>query len=243
MSQLVFVNDGKAVTDSLTVAEVFGKEHRRVMQDIRELECSEEFSLHNFVQSNYSNGRGRSYEKFIITQDGFTLLAMGYTGKEAMRFKENYITEFNRMRAGLVTLAPAVPQSLPEALRMAADLAERNEQLRLQAEADRPKIIFAEALETSGSSILIGELAKLLKQNGINIGQNRLFEALRRDGYLGSRGDYRNMPTQRSMDLKLFEIKTRTINNPDGSVRTTRTTKVTGKGQSYFINKYREAVG
>lgn len=244
MTQLVYIENGKTVTDSLTVAEVFGKRHDNVLRDIKELECSPEFSFLNFEETPYEHPQNRQrYTKFIITQDGFTLLAMGYTGKEAMRFKENYITEFNRMRSELIALAPPVPQSLPEALRLAADLAESNERLRLQAEADRPKIIFAEALETSGSSILIGELAKLLKQNGINIGQNRLFEALRRDGYLGSRGDYRNMPTQRSMDLKLFEIKTRTINNPDGSVRTTRTTKVTGKGQSYFINKYREAVG
>lgn len=122
---------------------------------------------------------------------------------------------------------------------------ERAERQRLeqQVESDRPKVIFAEALETSGSSILIGELARLLKQNGVEIGQNRLFKMLRQDGYLGRRGEYYNMPTQRAMELKLFEIKTRTINNPDGSVRTTRTTKVTGKGQSYFINKYREAVG
>lgn len=111
------------------------------------------------------------------------------------------------------------------------------QKLELQVEADRPKVIFAEALETSGTSILIGELAKILKQNGIEIGQNRLFHMLRSEGYLGKKGEYYNIPTQRSMELKLFEIVTRTLNNPDGSVRTTRTTKVTGKGQSYFINK------
>ena len=106
-------------------------------------------------------------------------------------------------------------------------------------ELDRPKVIFAEALETSNTSILIGELAKILKQNGIDIGQNRLFALLREQGYLGRKGEYHNMPTQRSMDLGLFEIKTRTINNPDGSVRVTKTTKVTGKGQMYFVNKFK----
>jgi len=106
-------------------------------------------------------------------------------------------------------------------------------------ELDRPKVIFAEALETSNTSILIGELAKILKQNGIDIGQNRLFALLREQGYLGRKGEYYNMPTQRSMDLGLFEIKTRTINNPDGSVRVTKTTKVTGKGQMYFVNKFK----
>jgi len=106
-------------------------------------------------------------------------------------------------------------------------------------ELDRPKVIFAEALETSNTSILIGELAKILKQNGIDIGQNRLFALLREQGYLGRKGEHHNMPTQRSMDLRLFEIKTRTINNPDGSVRVTKTTKVTGKGQMYFVNKFK----
>jgi len=108
-----------------------------------------------------------------------------------------------------------------------------------QIELDRPKVIFAEALETSNTSILIGELAKILKQNGIDIGQNRLFALLREQGYLGRKGEYYNMPTQRSMELGLFEIKTRTINNPDGSVRVTKTTKVTAKGQMYFVNKFK----
>lgn len=114
--------------------------------------------------------------------------------------------------------------------------------LQLQLEAQRPKVIFAEALEVSNNTILIGELAKILRQNGIAIGQNRLFEKLREDGYLMKRGEAYNQPTQSSMDLGLFEIKKRTINNPDGSVRATTTTKVTGKGQIYFVNKFKTAV-
>lgn len=119
--------------------------------------------------------------------------------------------------------------------------AEREEKKRLQAkiEQDKPKVLFAEALEISESSILVGELAKILRQNGIDIGQNRLFAKLRKEGYLGNRGEYYNIPTQKSMDLGLFEIKTRTINNPDGSVRVTKTSKVTTKGQIYFINKFK----
>src|SRR5690606_366422 len=94
---------------------------------------------------------------------------------------------------------------------------------------------------TSESSVLVGELAKILKQNGINIGQNRLFSWLRENGFLiRQRGESFNLPTQRSMDMGLFEIKKRTINNPDGSIRTTRTPKVTGKGQIYFVNKFLE---
>lgn len=105
-------------------------------------------------------------------------------------------------------------------------------------EADKPKVLFADAVETSQSSILVGDLAKLIKQNGVDIGQKRLFDWLREHGYLIKNGVSKNMPTQKSMELKLFEVKERTINNPDGSVRITKTTKVTGKGQSYFINKF-----
>lgn len=103
----------------------------------------------------------------------------------------------------------------------------------------KPKEIFADAVSVSDTSILIGELAKIIKQNGIDIGQNRLFEWMRCKGYLISRkGTDYNMPTQKSMELGLFEIKERTINNPDGSVRITKTVLVTGKGQQYFINKF-----
>lgn len=105
-------------------------------------------------------------------------------------------------------------------------------------EAQKPKVLFAESVETSHQSILIGDLAKLICQNGINIGQNRLFEILRNKGYLIKHGDSRNMPTQRSMELGIMEVKERTVNNPDGSVRITKTTKITGKGQIYFINKF-----
>lgn len=112
-------------------------------------------------------------------------------------------------------------------------------QLEAQIERDKPKVLFANAVDTSTSSILVGELAKLLSQNGVKIGQNRLFHWLRQNGYLiKKQGESYNLPTQRSMDLKIMDIKKRTQNNPDGSIRVTRTTKITGKGQQYFINKF-----
>ena len=120
---------------------------------------------------------------------------------------------------------------------------EKNKALSTKIEEDKPKVLFAEAVKTSEQSILIGEMAKLLAQNGVEIGgvkigPNRFFKFLREEGYLMKSGESYNMPTQRSMNLGLFEIKERTINNPDGSIRLTRTTKVTGKGQIYFINKF-----
>ena len=114
--------------------------------------------------------------------------------------------------------------------------------LQEQAAEDRPKVIFADAVDASQESILIGNLAKILRQNGIEIGQNRLFAWLRENGYLMScRGERWNMPTQSSVERGLFEVKTRIINNPDGSTRITHTTKVTGKGQIYLVNELLKA--
>ncbi|MED1582942.1 phage antirepressor [Bacillus amyloliquefaciens] len=114
-------------------------------------------------------------------------------------------------------------------------LKEQNKQI----ESMKPKALFAESVEASESSVLVGELAKIIQQNGVKIGPNKLFQWLRDNGYLIRKtGESFNLPTQRSMDLGLFEIKKRTMNNPDGSIRTTRTPKVTGKGQIYFVNKF-----
>ena len=111
--------------------------------------------------------------------------------------------------------------------------------LEAQIEADKPKVLFANAVEASATSILIGDFAKILRQNGYNIGQNRLFEWLRNNGFLiRKRGESYNMPTQRSMDMSLFEVKERTHHEPNGSIRISKTTKMTGKGQTYFINKF-----
>lgn len=111
--------------------------------------------------------------------------------------------------------------------------------LETKIERDKPKVLFADAVNSSSSSILVGELAKLISQNGYEIGQNRLFDWLRENGFLIKRkGETYNLPTQRSMDMELMDIKKRTINNADGSIKTTRTTKITGKGQQYFINKF-----
>ncbi|MGP1598383.1 phage antirepressor [Peptoanaerobacter stomatis] len=113
-----------------------------------------------------------------------------------------------------------------------------NQELLSQIEQDKPKVLFADAVSASQTSILIGDLAKLLKQNGYDTGQKRLFEELRTKGFLMKSGNSYNMPTQRAMEMQLFEVKETTINNSDGSIRVTKTTKVTGKGQQYFINLF-----
>ena len=115
---------------------------------------------------------------------------------------------------------------------------EKARHLEAKTQTDAPKVLFADAVSVSSSEILVGELAKLLKQNGVDIGQNRLFEKLRNDGYLMKQGSSRNMPTQKSMDMGLFRIKETVINKPDGSVLITRTPKITGRGQCYFVNYF-----
>lgn len=110
--------------------------------------------------------------------------------------------------------------------------------LEAKVEEDKPKVLFADAVATAKSSILIGDLAKLIRQNGHEIGQKRLFQWLRDNGFLMGRGESYNMPTQYSMERGLMEIKERTLNNPDGVAIVTKTPKVTGKGQQYFINKF-----
>lgn len=169
--QLVFLQNGRPVTDSLTVAEVFEKEHRRVMQDIRELGCSEEFRLHHFVQSTYINERGREYTKYLMTEQGFVLLVMSYTGQRAMEFKESYIAEFERMREELQRAQIAKVNGLPinykEALLALVAQVEKNEQL----EADKlmlqqciaeyePKVTYVDRILESKDTVLITQIAK-----------------------------------------------------------------------------------
>lgn len=115
---------------------------------------------------------------------------------------------------------------------------QKRKELEQEKEANKPKVIFADAVSVSDDTILVGALAKIIKQNGVDIGQNRLFEWLRKNHYLIKDGRDRNMPTQRSLEMKLFKVKERTVQNPDGSVRINRTVLVTGKGQQYFINKF-----
>lgn len=127
---------------------------------------------------------------------------------------------------------------LADLLQQAADQLKAKD---IQIAEMKPKALFADAVSTSNSSILIGQLTKILRQNGVNIGQNRLFAWMREHGYLGTRGSNRNVPTQRSMELGLFKTKETVINHSDGHTTVNITTKVTGKGQQYFINKFLSA--
>lgn len=235
---------GTPVTDSLKVAQVFGKQHKNIMQAIRNILGSAENSAHHrwFYESTYLDAQSKQRPMFIMTRDGFSLLAMGLTGAKAMQFKVAFIEQFNAMekivRQVVQPTTPAIPQSFAEALRLAASQAEQIERQQKKIEADAPRVLFSQAVETSDKSVLVGELAKIICQNGVPTGEKRLFAWLRENGYLCSFGERYNQPTQKAMELGLFEIKKTTIQKPNGDTLISNTTKVTGKGQVYFVNKF-----
>lgn len=184
---------------------------------------------------------GRMQNTPIINESGIYALVFSSKLQSAKKFKHWVTSEvLPQIRK---TGSYATPQLTGEEL-MAKALIEAKSVLERQNKQIiemKPKAIFADAVATSDTSILIGDLAKLIKQNGTDIGQKRLFERMRNDGYLIKKGTSKNMPTQVAMEKGLLEVKERVINNPDGSTRITRTTKVTGKGQIYFINKFKNA--
>ena len=165
-------------------------------------------------------------------------ICMIQRSEKGKQFRQYFIEIENRWNTPEAVMARA----LQMANRKIDEIKNANVLLEQKIEEDKPKVIFADSVSAAKTSILVGDLAKLIKQNGINIGQNRLFEWLRDNGYLIKGGSSKNMPTQKAADMGLFEVKESTVNNPDGSVRVTKTTKVTGKGQVYFINKFLGAI-
>ena len=180
-----------------------------------------------------------NYGAYIINESGLYALIFGSKLESAKRFKHWVTSEVLptiRKTGGYQMQAPQGKELLALAVLEAQKTIEEQ---TAQIERMKPKEIFADAVATSHTAILIGDLAKLLKQNGVETGQKRLFVWMREHGYLIKRkGADWNMPTQKSMEMGLFEVKESTVNNPDGSVRINKTTKVTGKGQQYFINKF-----
>ncbi|QMP19299.1 antirepressor protein [Bacteroides phage vB_BfrS_23] len=245
MKELVFKGESNQVlTNSLLVAEKFGKEHNKVIRDIQNLSCSDEFRAANFGVSSYISLQNKELPMYVMTKDGFSFLVMGYTGVKAGMFKEEYIKAFNKMEETIKNGGFNVPKSFREALLLAAEQQEviENQQKQIEEknakiEADKPKVLFSEAVSASNKSILVRELAKLITQNGYQIGEKQLYERLRKSGYLCSVGESRNQPTQTYMNIGLFEIKKRVIMDGD-EAKVYNTTVVTPKGVHYFINKF-----
>lgn len=199
----------------------------------------EEDRILKVIEAHSQNGNVVKTQTALINESGLYALIFGSKLESAQRFKHWVTSEVLpaiRKTGGYQTSAPQGKELLALAvLEAQKTIEEQNKAI----EKMKPKVIFANAVETSHTSILIGDLAKLLKQNGVETGQKRLFDWMREKGYLIKRkGSDWNMPTQKAMNMKLFEVKESTVNNPDGSVRINRTTKVTGRGQTYFVNKF-----
>lgn len=190
---------------------------------------------------------GQNREVWIINEPGLYSLILRSRKPEAKQFKRwitHEVIPSIRKHGAYIT-----PETMEQTLKdpdyiIGVITALKKEQdarkvLEEKVVADEPKVLFANSLQASKDCILVANLAKMLKQNGIDTGERRLYSWLRENGYLGKKGEHYNMPTQRSMDLRLFEVKTGVINKPDEEPRTTKTTVVTTRGQMYFLNKFR----
>lgn len=185
---------------------------------------------------------GGNQEMWFLTEDGLYEVLMLSRKPIAKEFKKQIKEILKTIRKNGMYVTERLldnPDLAIQAFTKLKEEREKRKKLEAKIEEQKPQVLFANTVKSSYTSILVGELAKILTQGGFKTGQNRLFDLLRKDGFLISRqGTDYNMPTQKSMELGLFEIKESTVNNPDGSIRISKTPKVTGKGQEYFINRF-----
>lgn len=227
--------------DSREVAEMVGKEHKNIIRDIRGY--LGEFSQLNlepsdfFIESTYKNERGKEYPCYLVSKKGCEFIAHKLTGVKGTEFTAKYINRFHKMEE--VIQGNVIPQG-KELLALAVLEAQKTiEEKDAQIEEMKPHAILGQAITTANTSILVGDMAKILRQNGVNIGWQRFFEYLREKGYLIKRkGADWNLPTQRSMEMGLFEIKESVHIDGNGCNKISRTPKITGKGQKYFVNHF-----
>lgn len=241
---ILSTQNGEPVVSSRQIAENFGKNHRDVLRAVDNLKEDVRNFAQMFFEGTDQDSYGREQRAYLMNRDGFTLLAMGFTGKAALEWKLKYIAAFNEMEKKLAEQPQLTRSQLLATALIAAheELEEKDKRIELltaDTERMKPKEIFSDAVSTSQNSILVGELAKLLKQNGIEIGEKRLYAWMRENGYLiKHKGADWNKPTQRNMEMKLFTIKETVICHSDGHTSVNTTTKVTGIGQVYFVNLF-----
>lgn len=214
------------------VCDVLGIKTNHLREDGRGLDDDEVMNLPNWEVGGKA--------PLIVSEAGFYKLVMRSRKPEAKAFQRwvthEVLPAIRRTGGYMVAAQDETPeQIMARAVLVAQDTIERQKK---QIDELKPKAIFADAVAASDGTCLVGELAKMLKQNGVNIGQNRLFSWLRENGYLGKTGSNRNVPTQRSMEQGLFRIKETAVTHSDGHVTINRTPKVTGKGQRYFIEAF-----
>ena len=220
---------------SLEVATLTGKQHAHVMRDIRNL-LDQGVAASNFGLGSYKDANQQVRPCYNLTPKGCLILASGYDPI----LREKIINRLEELEIQKRNGGFQVPQSFSEALMLAAKQQETIEEQQKQIAAARPAITFTQAVSGSASSCLIGELAKLIDQNGYPMGEKRLFKWMRDNGYLGTKGERYNIPNQRYIEMGLFELKKGVRSGSGGVLHTTITTKVLGKGQVYFVNKFND---
>ncbi|EGT3661258.1 TPA: phage antirepressor KilAC domain-containing protein [Clostridioides difficile] len=250
----IIKQNNQFLVESREVAELIEKKHDNLLRDIRGykkiLEDSSNLRSQDFfIESTYINTQNKIQPCYLLTKKGCDMVANKMTGEKGIIFTAIYVTKFEEMEQELKEQQPKLPTTYKEALQQLLIEVEEKEQLQLEnqekdkvIQLQQPKVLFADLVASSDNSILVGELAKLLRQNGIDTGQNRLFDWLRNNGYLIKRkGEDYNTPTQKSVDLGVIETKEGTRVHPDGHTSITKTPKITGKGQIYFINKFKSS--
>ncbi|MGR4839101.1 MULTISPECIES: phage antirepressor KilAC domain-containing protein [unclassified Bacteroides] len=233
----LMIKDVAQTMSSREIAQLTGKEHRNVLRDCETLnESYEKLGLLKIEQGYYThpNTGNQQHREFLLTKMQTFDLLTGYNAE--LRIKVNRRWEELERQTQVAT--KALPQNYKEALLALVKEVEEKEALQAQVEAAKPAVVFTTTVQGAKTSILVGELAKLITQSGRPIGQNRLFKWLRDNGYLGKKGSNYNVPMQKYVEMGLFEIKEGTRSGNDGVMHITKTPKVTGKGQVYFVNKF-----
>lgn len=226
---ILALNNNERIS-SIEISELTNKYHSHIMRDIRNL-LEQGVSESNFGLGSYLDKNNQTRPMYLLTKKGSLILASGY---DAL-LREKIIDRWEELEG----LTSQVPSNFAQALRLAAHQAEELERQQVLLKEQAPKVLFADAVSASDKDILIGELSTFIQQNGVkNLGQNKLFAYLRQHNYLCSSGERYNLPTQRAIDLEIFRVKVTSINQADGRSRISCTTKVTPKGQLYFINKF-----
>ncbi|HBH1163962.1 TPA: phage antirepressor KilAC domain-containing protein, partial [Clostridioides difficile] len=236
----IIKQNNQFLVESREVAELIEKKHDNLLRDIRGykkiLEDSSNLKSQDFfIESTYINTQNKIQPCYLLTKKGCDMVANKMTGEKGIIFTAIYVTKFEEMEQELKEQQPKLPTTYKEALQQLLIEVEEKEQLQLEnqekdkvIQLQQPKVLFADSVASSDNSILVGELAKLLRQNGIDTGQNRLFDWLRNNGYLIKRkGEDYNTPTQKSVDLGVIETKEGTRVHPDGHTSITKTPKIT----------------
>lgn len=238
MNSLISMTTTKTI-ESREVAEMIGRKHSELLKDIRRyIGYLAEGKIHSgslFLESSYSDQNNQIRPCFLLSKQGCEMVANKLTGKTGTIFTARYVQRFNELELSQHD-SYAIKDPVMRAKRWIQEQ-ERAKQLALENEEMKPKAVFADSVSASKSSISIRNLSRILKQSGMDIGQNRLFEKLRQDGFLIKSGRSKNAPTQKGMDMGFFEVKETVIQRSEGS-QISITTLVTGKGQFYFVDRY-----